>query len=281
MPVLTVFFPYAIILLISGKVCVRTQKQQLMKAKKLHLIYGWVVTALLIAVGIALIASCLSIYHSGDRPYSPTSIAQQFQKISLLVYISLAAVLGGIVLRLALPAEAARPKATPSPWMQLTRQQAKAGSLTSPFAESAAKEQALRKRIKRIALAAYIILMIYPLRYLLDSSNFTVENLNSDIVKALAMALLPAVLGLCGCFICRHFCDKSLLREVTVWKDAIAAGAYTTQAQGSSKNIKVNTIRTVILVLAAGLIIAGIFNGSAADVLLKAIAICTECIGLG
>ena len=40
-------------------------------------------------------------------------------------------------------------------------------------------------------------------------------------------------------------------------------------------------IRAVLVVVAAALIIAGILNGSALDVLVKAIHICTECIGLG
>ncbi len=39
--------------------------------------------------------------------------------------------------------------------------------------------------------------------------------------------------------------------------------------------------RVVLLVLAAVCIIAGICNGSMKDVLVKAINICTECIGLG
>ncbi|MBO5543238.1 MAG: thioredoxin [Oscillospiraceae bacterium] len=40
-------------------------------------------------------------------------------------------------------------------------------------------------------------------------------------------------------------------------------------------------MRIVLLVCAVILIIAGVFNGSARDVLGKAIKICTECVGLG
>ena len=39
--------------------------------------------------------------------------------------------------------------------------------------------------------------------------------------------------------------------------------------------------RTALLIAAVVLIIAGIFNGSALDVLGKAITICSECVGLG
>ena len=40
-------------------------------------------------------------------------------------------------------------------------------------------------------------------------------------------------------------------------------------------------LRTVLLIAAAALLIAGIFNGSAKDVFGKAVKICTECVGLG
>ena len=40
-------------------------------------------------------------------------------------------------------------------------------------------------------------------------------------------------------------------------------------------------IRVLLLALAGGLIVLGIRNGGLRDVLVKAIQICTECIGLG
>ena len=40
-------------------------------------------------------------------------------------------------------------------------------------------------------------------------------------------------------------------------------------------------VQAAVVVAAAVLMIAGILNGSAGDVLIKAIHICTECIGLG
>ncbi|MBR2797822.1 MAG: thioredoxin [Clostridia bacterium] len=40
-------------------------------------------------------------------------------------------------------------------------------------------------------------------------------------------------------------------------------------------------LQIALVVIAIGLIVAGVFNGSARDVLYKAINICTECVGLG
>lgn len=51
------------------------------------------------------------------------------------------------------------------------------------------------------------------------------------------------------------------------------------KAQDVYSRLKI--LRIALLVLACVLIIAGVFNGSANDVLGKAVNICTECIGLG
>ncbi|MBQ6398491.1 MAG: thioredoxin [Clostridia bacterium] len=39
--------------------------------------------------------------------------------------------------------------------------------------------------------------------------------------------------------------------------------------------------QVILLIAAVACILAGILNGSAMDVLYKAITICTECVGLG
>ena len=53
-------------------------------------------------------------------------------------------------------------------------------------------------------------------------------------------------------------------------------------SQGAGGRAKKRAIGQVVFIaVAIALIIAGIFNGSARDVLYKAITICTECVGLG
>lgn len=44
---------------------------------------------------------------------------------------------------------------------------------------------------------------------------------------------------------------------------------------------RLRTLRLTLLAIAAALIVFGAFNGGARDVLVKAVNICTECIGLG
>ena len=50
-------------------------------------------------------------------------------------------------------------------------------------------------------------------------------------------------------------------------------------AGGHGRTVRI--VRIVLAVLAAGLIVHGVFNGSMRDVFVKAIRICSECIGLG
>ena len=49
----------------------------------------------------------------------------------------------------------------------------------------------------------------------------------------------------------------------------------------ASHDITLWAVRGVVFVIAVALIIAGVLNGGARDVLVKAINICTECIGIG
>ena len=47
------------------------------------------------------------------------------------------------------------------------------------------------------------------------------------------------------------------------------------------KYVRLHALRGALLLLAVGLIAAGVMNGSARDVFSKAVKICSECIGLG
>ena len=58
-----------------------------------------------------------------------------------------------------------------------------------------------------------------------------------------------------------------------------AKNAVRMKPQAEPKHM--NILRAVVMIAAVLLIIAGILNGGALDVLVKAINICTECVGLG
>lgn len=53
------------------------------------------------------------------------------------------------------------------------------------------------------------------------------------------------------------------------------------RVQNPAPATKAKTLRTVLLIAAVCLLLAGVFNGSARDVFGKAVKVCTECVGLG
>lgn len=59
------------------------------------------------------------------------------------------------------------------------------------------------------------------------------------------------------------------------------ADALSPAPHASAPPKRLGILRAALLAAAAALIVAGVLNGSARDVLYKAITICTECVGLG
>lgn len=70
-----------------------------------------------------------------------------------------------------------------------------------------------------------------------------------------------------------------------LWRAALAPQAARLKNQGRMEPLRAlkgqKPLRALLFTLAAVLTVLGVLNGGARDVLIKAIHICTECIGLG
>ena len=90
-------------------------------------------------------------------------------------------------------------------------------------------------------------------------------------------------MGVCIAYV--YVESASIERQIGLVKAAIAesSASLSKVAPKNRKSYSKITlcIRVTLAVLALAFIVAGILNGGMADVLAKAIAICTECIGLG
>lgn len=260
-----------------------TQNRNVMSedsTKKLRKIYDILFTILLIVTGIALATACVQIYRSGDRPFSPASIEQHFRSISLLVYGTIINIIFSFLLEIVIPKQKDRPKPIVHEEVLLERQLRK-GVPIEQHADQVRKERKLRGRYGLMTAAIFILLMVFPVVYFIDIDHFTVVSLNRDVIVSLAVALIPGVTGLGLCLLCKQACAKSYLRELAVCKEAAKVGAVSTDVPKATRGLPVGLLRLGIGIVAVVFIVAGILNGGASDVLLKAIAICTECIGLG
>ena len=247
------------------------------KIKRVHRFYSWGLAAILGVIGVLMILSCLDIYNSGPRSYSAEAIALRFQRISIPVYIGIAGIIGGIALNTLLPLPPQRSKSLHTPRETMLRMRQK---VSVPPVQ---KEMRLRFVLIVITTAIFIGLMIYPAVYYLLPGRFTVEHLNNDVIRAVMITMIPAAVGLALCWVCQLLLNASYRREISYYKQALVDGqrAEKSQTTEPKRCMRLSWIRIAVVSVAAILIIVGVTNGGAEDVLKKAIAICTECIGLG
>ncbi len=256
--------------------------------KKIYFAYGILLSALLIISGVLLIISCVSIYNIGDEPFTPENISAAFEKINVPVYITLGAVLLGALLKIALPPEKEKAKAKMSEKATLARLEKKLDKETcdKELSETLAKSKKLLAVIK-IAIAALTAALAIPsLLFVFNLNNFTLKT--NESVMAACTYILPWAFIAAGLLVGYSYIEKAILnRQIALLKPEVAKHnlkiTEQTECKCCKKKRETNLLiaRLVILFLAVGLIIAGIFNGGMADVLAKAVNICTECIGLG
>ena len=142
---------------------------------------------------------------------------------------------------------------------------------------AAQREEKLRVAVY-IALAALLLLCAVPAGlFLLDGRNFASWELEA-VLKALMVHVLPwvaaAIVLVWGA---EALCSRSMARECAALK--VFAGGKLSPAQ--EKPFPLGGVRLVLAGAAVVFIVLGVMNGGLRDVLVKAINICTECIGLG
>ncbi len=272
------------------------------KTKRIiHIVFDISLSLMLVATGIAFAVSCYAIYTSAEtQMFTYESIGAAFDKIDVLVYITLAFVVVGAGLSLLLPLDKEEPRAGKNPRATCLRLQRLADLSLAPEEDrvSICKE----RKVRRGLCIAFIVLAVLeaglPLIYLLNTKHFPAlpGAYNSEVLHGmlvyLAMLLPIAVYTIVAFF----FVRRSYRRETEALKNALKAGAKADPAAkvdesrpmekiqrffcDHARSIGIGT-RAMLLVCAVGFIIAGVVNGGMRDVLVKAVNICAECIGLG
>lgn len=260
--------------------------------ERITLIYGLVLSALILAAGVCFALSCLSIYQSGNSPFTRESIAAHFQRIAIPVWVCVAGVIGGIVLSVVMPLEGTRVKAERDPEAILAKLSARLdlADCGEAAAESIRRERKCRRTVTVILWVLAGIALLPALMWCVNPAHFSIENLSEDI-KTAALFILP-----CAAVSLGLLTGERLLRHASVARETAAVKAALTAAKGGApapKNGKSDKrkwtsdprfvwgVRGAILVVGVVFIVLGVCNGGMADVLGKAIRICTECIGLG
>ena len=254
--------------------------------QNIRLIFSIVLSLMLIATGILLMISCVGIYKIGNRPFTTENISAAFAKIAIPVWITVALTIVGIIATLFFPNEKKRVKAIKEKKSTLALLQKKLNmdACDQNTLTLIKKEQKTHTVLQIGAIAIVCAAAVPAVIYAFDFNNYSADY-NASVIAA-CLWILPCTLVAMGVSVAFVYLENaSVERQIGYIKSAIAQSKSVVSAPVAPKNCDrkklVMGIRIALLVAAIALIIAGILNGGMADVLAKAVNICTECIGLG
>lgn len=250
--------------------------------------YKILLSVMLAVSGILLIYSCVSIYNLGDRPFTVENISNAFSKIAIPIYATVAVVVIGAVASLFVSRKSEPKKAVVNKRKTAQRLE-KRLDLTRCTDETANAIRTAKKRIlvtRVIFISVSVAAFIPALIYVLLPSSYTMEY-NESVIRA-CLIILPCALICAASQIVLSYLDNANHDKLIAGiKLAIASGAKKdksdTESEKDSKTARraILAVRVAVLALSVIFIVDGITNGGFSDVLIKAINICTECIGLG
>lgn len=236
----------------------------------------------LMVAGLCLCAGCVGIYRSGDQPFSRAAVAAAFRPISLPVYLCLGLLLLSVILELALPCPAEKKTPVRQTRMLLHRLQERTD--LNLCDETLRKEvlslRADRQLFDRIGWVVLVISSVLFLTYGMNPANFHSTHINDSMIRAMywliPCAVVPFIYGIFTAL--RNL--RSMKAEIELLKSAPKESKI---APPKPRNVKKKLLylRTALVVIALVCLIGGFFAGGTADVLTKAVNICTECVGLG
>lgn len=247
-------------------------------AKAVRLIYGILLTAAAMIAGICLIGAAMSIYLSGgEQIYTPEKVAQAFHAIALPVWVFVILAAGAFLLEAFLPP---RPKAKSVPVPEMTRQRLlERADMTycGPQIKAAIQKQRKHRAIVMgIGFGLLAVGSVLFLIYALNGSHFHPTDITESMIAAVLRLLICLAIPFLYSIFASYFCKKSILAECELLKSVPKSDTAPSPAK-----TPLPWLRWALLVAAVGIFAYGLFAGGTADVLTKAINICTECVGLG
>ena len=259
--------------------------------KIIRTLTGIILSALALVCAIALAVSCVQIYQSGSRPFTPERISDAWSSIAIFVWLFVACAIAGGVIDLLFPAPRKKQKGQPYPELRLAKIKARLARKQYPdeLLLPLVKQEIYVKSMRITAVAVCTISASYPLIYLNNLDNFTSldTQLNAQVIAAVLPSLCCAIIAMAFCYAVRLLSDASCESAILYAKAIMLIPAPAAEKKPIGKVSKslpaytTSVLQVVLIVVAVCMIVAGIFNGSMNDVLQKAIRICTECIGLG
>lgn len=247
-------------------------------------IYKILLSIVIIVAGICLMTACLGIYRSGDQPFSRESVAAAFSGIAVPVYLCLVMIAAGFVLEFFLPRPAKKNTPEKNIPLILERLQVKTdlNRCDNALRGRIEAQRKTRRLHKIISIALLILGSVVFLSYGLNPHNFHQSQINDSMAKAMGW-LVPCMVVPFGYAVFTAYRSRaSMEAEIALLKTAPKESITAPKMESvQSEAKKLAALRCVVLAVGICLLVYGFLAGGTADVLTKAVNICTECVGLG
>ena len=254
-----------------------------MTRTRIYLILQAVLCVLLV---VLLAVSAVTIFREGaarkaERPleaiYTREIVAEKFAPIAPLFFTAVGLMVAGLLLGIR-DENADKPVGSPEHKRDLI-----VGRVSQP-SEDMRRARSGQKRWLLIGWAVFALCMFPVLVYMVDPAHFPLEDLEGMFYGLIRVLIPWTAVGLGALAVCSGMRERCVLRETEAaqarLKEEREAGV-TPEPKAATRAGSVAALQIALVAIAIGLIVAGVFNGSARDVLYKAINICTECVGLG
>ena len=273
------------------------------KAQNIRRIYGICLSALTVVVAALFIVQIWLLFRATEEsPYSVETVSKRFSQIAIPFYLWMLGVVGAGVLSYVFPRVKEGPKPMIDPQVTLKRLKGRLPENAGGMVELK-RENTARKVVWGVCAALAVAVTVIAVVFLLDEdyvAMFNTEFFKTHVEAEKLLLLLPlVVLSLCACAGALIYQSYSIKKELALVKKEIAEsakrGEKLVKAEekksiwdkikekfaflGKEKSIFV--LRVLVAVVGLGLVVGGLCFDGAAEVLTKAINICTQCIGLG
>lgn len=267
------------------------------KQEKIRVSFDAIVGAFTVLVGVLFIVEAADIYYSGAADgetgmYTRELVGARLLLLLFPVLVWVALIIAGFVISLHFSAPVKGKKRDPlSAYQRLKgRIPVKAEGELAPLLSAHRRYEKIRL-IVRCAVGAFCLLAaVMCAVYLCNTANFPNRDLNGEVLGMLANVLPWVGSALAAAVLATAFEVALAGRELPAVKKLVASGGESApsalgrfgavgRVMGDRRVLL--ALRVVLAAAAVTLVVLGSVNGGARDVLVKAINICTECIGLG
>ncbi len=256
-----------------------------------------VISAVCAALLIAMV--CQIYFGGGDRPYTREIMGEHLRAIAAPLIIWIALILAGFVLWEIFPPEDEKKNSLGARYTLFRlRKKLPVKVEGELLGEQAALErlEKIRKIVWYVCAGVCAVLAAAGLSYLLNFNNFIQtqsDYVTQEIISATIFVLPFIVCAFALCIGVVIYDGKSAKRELEYTKKLLKSGVKSEKQLTKFQTVLNNILgaiesergiwisRGVVALVGVAFVIIGIADGGATDVLVKAINICTECIGLG